>query len=87
MTFGSVLGLCFRKSVYTHPCLSDSFHQWTAAGASGVSGQRARLTARGSAAESARRLNPNTADASATGWRWPQTTAQAACACKVGNSH
>lgn len=87
LTFGSVVGLCFTKSVSPHPCLSDCFHQWTAAGASGASGQRARLTARGSAAESARRPNPNTADASATGWRWPQTTARAACARRVGSSH
>lgn len=59
------------------------FGQLTAAGASGASGRCAARTARGSAAGSARRRSPNTEGGCVTGWRWPRTTAPAACARRV----
>lgn len=72
-----------------HPCVRFNiciwFIQWMAAGESGASGRCAVRTARGSAAESARRRSPNMEAGCATGWRWLQTTALAASAHRVGN--
>lgn len=72
-----------------HPCVRFNiciwFVQWMAAGESGASGRCAVRTARGSAAESARRRSPNMEAGCATGWRWLQTTALAASAHRVGN--
>lgn len=58
-----------------------------AAGVSGASGPSAVRTARGSAAESAQLQSPDMEDGCVTGWRWPWTTAPAACAHRVCNSH
>lgn len=57
-----------------------------AAGESGVSGQCVVWTVRGSAAESAQLRSPSMGDGCVTGWRWLQTTAQAASVHRVGNT-
>lgn len=58
-----------------------------AAGVSGASGQCVVQTAKDSAAEIAQLQSPNMEDGCVTEWHWPQTTAPAACAHRVGNRH
>lgn len=54
---------------------------------SGASGRCVVQTVRDSAAESVQLQSPNMEDGCVTAWLWPQTTAPAAFALRVGNNH